>query len=139
MGGRLRLKVYRKVESVYILILAEIQRIMQFLIHNQLRAVAGCLYDLLGEAPAVLGDVGALALLDERRLYCVVTFLCHGCGCCIGGKYHIGSQWPGSCMVAQWREPCWRISVRQSTVMMSCSGKAIRSIWAAMSSFLGCP
>ena len=64
-------EVCREVECVNILVLAEIQRVVQLLVDNQIRAFACGLDDFTGQAVAVVGYVGGLALLYEGHLYFV--------------------------------------------------------------------
>ena len=50
--------------------------------------------------------------------------------------FHFAVPW-GNCMVRQWMEPCWRMMVRASMLMILRVGKAVANASAAALSFSG--
>lgn len=126
--GEDRVVVERKGEVAFIDIfrLAEVEGIVQLLIDDEPGAVGGEGADFVHDAASVAGDVGSVVLLyDTCAEYT--------------GCFHIGSISLGNCIVTQWSEPCWRMSGRQSTVMIRRPGNAICIICEASRSLAAWP
>ena len=94
---------YGKTAEVYIFSLAEVERVVEFLVDDKFGSVGGQTTDFIGQTAAVVFYIGAVCLLNDT------------CSQYFHSQYFLKSSKPlGSCIVAQWSDPCWRISALQS-------------------------
>ena len=111
-----------QVEIVDILHLTEVKAVVEFLQYDELSSTIGKVGDAVVEAAHIVFAVSDVVLLQQSyfQFFHDVWVLMVSC-------------W-GNCMVRQWSEPCWRMTVRASSPMMAWSGKACWIMLRALAS-----